>query len=189
MSHPSQFAVYSLFTVFVLGGCRVTAPQKASDAINLMTTFNQRGRHDDAIKVAQDWLKKHPEDPFHGATLYEQLALTYLAKASQDRAHKDEWIQQAVAYYDKDLSVHQKGDIDVELYTVGRGLELAGDLSTGSSCSLYDRAVRDFEDEVLFIQGDSYIIDSKTIPLAPVRKENERALERVKGKFSKVGCK
>jgi hypothetical protein len=185
----TQLAVVSFIAVLVLGGCRVSAPEKSSDAITLMARYNQQGRHDDALRVAQDWLKKHPEDPLHGATLYEQIAITYLIKASKDSARKDEWIQQAVAYYDKDLSVHQKSDIDIELYTVGRGFESAGDLSTNNTCLYYGRAIKDFEEEIPFIRGDSLTGYGKTIPLAPVRQENTKALERVKAKFAKAGCK
>jgi hypothetical protein len=154
-----------------------------------MSRYNQQGRHDDAIRVAQDWLKKHPEDPLHGATFYEQIAITYLIKASKDSTHKDEWIQQAVAYYDKDLSVHQKNDVDIELYSVGRGFETAGDLSTNNSCLYYGRAVNAFEEEIPFIQGDSLTAYGQAIPLAPRRQENEKALERVKAKFAKTGCR
>jgi len=180
-------ALASFFAIF-LHGCRVSAPEKGSKAITLMTRYNQQGRHDDAIRVAQDWLKKHPDDPLHSATFYDQIAVTYLMKASKDSAHKDEWIQQAVAYYDKDLSAHQKNDVDIELYNVGRGFELAGDLSSNNRCLYYGRAVKAFEEERPFIQGDSYTAYGKTIPLAPVRQENESALERAKTKFEKASC-
>ena len=176
----------SILAGFLLGGCRVSTPEKGSDAITLMARFNQQGQHDDAIRVAQDWLKKHPGDS--GATFYEQIAVTYLIKASKDVAHKDEWIRQAVAYYDKDLSVHQKSDIDLELYTVGRGFEQAGDLSTHDRCLYYGRAVKAFEEERPYIQGDSYTAYGKTTQLAPVRKENEKALQRAQAKLDKAGC-
>jgi hypothetical protein len=110
-------------------------------------------------------------------------------KASKDTAHKEEWIEQAVAYYDKDLSVHKKNDVDIELYSAGRGFEMAGDLSTTNGCLYYARAAKAFEEEVSFIQGDSYTAYGKTIPLEPVRQENEKALQRVKAKFTKAGCK
>jgi hypothetical protein len=184
-----QLAIISLFAIVLLGDCHASVPEKVSEAVTLMTRYNQQGRHDDAIRVAQDWLKKHPDDPLHGATFYEQIAITYLMKASKDRAHKDEWIEQAVTYYDKDLSVHQKKDIDIELYTVGRGFESAGDLSAKNNCVYYGRAIKAFEEEIPFIQGDHFTGYGKTIPLAPVRKENEQALERVKVKFGRAGCK
>ena len=189
MSKRTQLAVIPFLAIVLLGGCHAGAPEKGSEAITVMAKYNQQGRHDDAIRVAQDWLKRHPDDPLHGATFYEQIAITYLMKASKDSARKDEWIQQAVTYYDKDLSVHQKKDVDIELYSVGRGFEAAGDLSTRDGCLYYGRAVKAFEQEVPFIQGDSFTAYGKTIPLAAVRKENEQALERVKDKFAKANCK
>lgn len=185
----SPFAVFFFLAALLLGGCQTSAPEKASDAITLMANYNQQGRHDDAIRVAQDWLKKHPDDPSHGATFYEQIGITYLMKASKDGVNKDEWVQTASAYFDKDLSVHQKGNIDIELYSVGRGFEEAGDLSTGNRCLYFRRAVQAFEEEAPYIKGDSYSAYGKAIPLAPIRNQNEIALERVKAKFDKAGCK
>jgi hypothetical protein len=187
VSKRTQLAVIS-FVIVVLGGCHASAPGKGSDTISLMAKFNQQGRHDDAITVAQDWLKKHPDDTSHEATFYEQIAIAYLMKASKDAAHKDDWIHEAVTYYDKYLSVHQTRDGDIALYSAGRGFEMAGDLSTRDGCLYYGRAVKAFEQEVPFIQGDSFTAYGKTIPLAPVRNENEQALGRVRAKFTKAGC-
>jgi hypothetical protein len=184
----TQLALLSLL-VIVLVGCHASTPEKGSDTISLIATLDQRGRYDEAIRVAQDWMKKHPEDTSHNGAFYDQIALAYLMKAAKDTAHKEEWIEQAVAYYDKDLSVHQKNDVDIELYDVGRGFETAGDLSTTNGCLYFGRAVKAFEEEVSFIQGDSYTAYGKTIPLEPVRQENEKALQRVKAKFTKAGCK
>jgi hypothetical protein len=189
VANLSRFVAFAFFAVCLLVGCRVSAPEKGSDAITLMTKYSQRGRYDDAISVAQDWMNKHPNDQSHGATFYEQIAITYLMKASKDRARRDEWVKQAVAYFDKDLSVHQKNSVDVELYNVGRGFESAGDLSSSDSCLYYGRALKAFEEEFPFIQGDSYTAYDKTIPLEPVRQENQKALGRVKTKFEKAGCK
>jgi len=184
-----QFVEALFLTVFSLVSCRPSVPEGPSEAITLMTKYNNAGRHDDAIRLAQDWLKEHPDDTSHAALFYEQIALTYLTKASKDSAHKDEWIQQAVSYFDKDLSVHQKTDVDIELNIVGRGFELAGDLSATNGCVYYGRAVKDLEEEEPFIQGDSYTAYGNTIALAPIRQDNEKALERVKEKFAKAGCK
>jgi hypothetical protein len=103
---PAQLALLELLAFFLLGGCRVSAPEKGTDTVTLMARYNQQGRHDDAIKVAQDWLNKHPEDASHRGILYGQIAITYLMKASKDSTHKDEWIRQAVAYYDQDIALH-----------------------------------------------------------------------------------
>jgi len=183
-----QLAFLSL-CVIVLLGCHVSTPEKASDTVSLMARLGQWGRYDEAIRVAQDWMKKHPDAISHNLALYDQIALFYLMKASKDTARKEEWIQQVVTYYDKYLSVHQKGDVDLALYETGRGFEAAGDLSTANGCLYYGRAVKSFEEEVPFIQGESYTAYSKTTPLEPVRRENEKALERVKGKLTRAGCK
>ncbi len=139
--------------------------------------------------MAQDWLKKHPEDSLHGAMFYEQIAIAYLMKASKDAAHTDELAQQAVTYFDKYLAARQKNDIDIELYSAGRGFESAGDLSTKNRCLYYERAIRAFNEEAASIQGESYTAYGTTIPLAPVREENRQSLEGVQAKYAKAGCK
>ncbi len=159
--------------------------------ITLMTRHGKKGKWDDAIRVAQEWLKSHPEDD-SGANglVYEQMAIVYLAKASRDATHKDEWIRQAVVYFDKDLSLHPQEPFDtVKFYSAGRGFEEAGDLSTADSCLYYGRALKAFADEQPFLQGDTYTVSGDSIPLTPMRKENEKSMERVQAKFVKTGCK
>ena len=165
-------------------GCKAKTPEKLNDAMTLIVNYSQLGRYDDAIRVAEDWMEKHPQD-----SLYDQVAICYLAKASKDSGHKDQWVQRAVINFEKDLAAHKKSAVDVELYEVGRGFESAGDLSTNDSCLYYSRAVKAFEEEVQFIQGDSYTAYGHTTPLAPARQENQKALERVKSKINKAGCK
>jgi hypothetical protein len=184
-----RFVALAFFAICLLAGCRVSAPEKGSDAITLMANYVQRERYDDAISVAQDWMSKHPNDQSHAAIFYEQIATTYLIKASKDRARRDEWVKLAVAYFDKVLSVHQENAVDIELYNVGRGLESAGDLSSSDRCLYYGRAVKAFKTEFPFIQGDSYTAYGRTIPLEPVRQESQKALGNVKAKFEKAGCK
>jgi hypothetical protein len=171
-----QLALLSLFVIILLG-CRPSTPEKGSDAISLMTRLGQQGQYDDAIRVALDWMKKHPEETSHNWAFYDQIAVVYLMKASKDTAHKEEWIQQAVSYYDKALSVHQTNDVDVELYEVGRGVETAGDLSSTNSCFYFGRAVKVFEQEVSFIQGDSYTAYGKTIRWNPSGKKMKSLLK------------
>jgi len=173
-----------LIVACALVACKAKTPEKLNDALTLIVDYSREGRYDDAIRVAQDWMARHPED-----SLYDQVAIIYLSKASKDSAHKDQWAEQAVANFERDLQTHKKGAVDIELYYVGLGFERAADLSTHDSCSYYGRAVKAFEDEVQFIQGDSYTAYGSTAPLAPVRQGNEKALERVKSKFDKAGCK
>jgi hypothetical protein len=186
VSKNTLLIVLSFFVVLLLAGCHAKVPNTASETITQMTKYSEKGRYDDAIKLAQDWLKRHPDD--NGAMFYEQIAITYLGKASKDPKRKDEFIRQAVAYYDKDLSIHEKQDVDIELYTVGRGFEFAGDLANADACLYYGRAIKNFEDEVPLIQGDTVTSYGHTFKLAPVREENDKALQRVKAKFAGHRC-
>ena len=189
VSASSQLLIFLFAAAPFLVSCKVSTPDKGSDAISLMAKYAQRGRYDDALQIAQDWLHKHPHDAPHAATFYEQMAVIYLTKASKDLAHREEWVRQAVQYYEKDLATHEKQAIDIEFYSVGRGLEAAGDLSKANGCTYYTRAAKLFEDEVPLIQGDSYTAYGHTIPLEPVRLENQTALNRVKTKLESAGCK
>jgi len=183
-------AAVSILAIIFHDGCRVGPPKGRSEMITLMTEYGKQGQWDDAIRVAQEWLKSHPEDG-SGANgiVYEQIAMVYLGKASKDATHKDELIKQAVTYFDKDLSVHHPKPADIEFYSAGRGFEEAGDLSTADSCLYYGRALKAFADEEPFIQGETYTDSGATIPLAPIRQENEKSRERVEAKFAKTGCK
>jgi hypothetical protein len=102
---------------------------------------------------------------------------------------KEQRIRKAVAFYDKVLSIHQTTSADITLFNVGHAFVLAGDLSRADSCSYYGRAIKAFEDEIPLIQGDNVTVNGKTFPLAPLRQENEKALEEARGKFAKSGCK
>jgi tetratricopeptide (TPR) repeat protein len=173
----------------LLVGCRANTPKSASQAITLMTKYGSQGRYDEAIRVAKEWLQQHPEDTSHEGILYEQMGIAYLMKASHDAANKEKWIEQAVTYFDKDLSIDQPKNIDIMRFNVGHDFEMAGNLSSTNGCLYYARAIKAFEDEVSFLQGDSVTAYGTTIPLAPVRRENQNALESVRAKFAKAGCK
>jgi hypothetical protein len=189
MFRRPKFAVVLLLMVFLLVGCRSAVPKGASEMITLMTKYSQQGRPDAAITLAQEWLKEHPDNASEVSNVYEQLAMTYLWKASKDTAHKDEWIHQGVAYLDRDLSVHPKTEPDITLYVVGRAFETAGRLSTSNGCEYYGRAVKAFEEETPYIQGDTFTAYGNTVRLEPIRQENEKALERVKAELAKAACK
>jgi len=155
-----------------------------------MVKYTERGKYDDAIRVAQGWLNAHPEDSsWGGGMFYDQMGIIYLLRASKDLARKDKWVKQAITSYDKNLSLHQPKDIGVELFSVGRGFEEAGDLSTTDSCLYYGRALKAFADLEPAIQGDTYNASGTAVPLAPFRRDTERVRERVQAKLAKAGCK
>jgi hypothetical protein len=183
-----QHGVVLVFAVLVLG-CRASTPENASAAVTLMTKYSQSGQYDRAIDLGQEWLKKHSDDTSHATILYDQIAITFLMKASKDTGHKQEWMQQGVDYYGRARLAPRHNGFDIELYTVGRGLESAGDMSTDNKCLYYGQAIKDFEHQVPFIQGESYTAYGQTVPLATIRQANEKAIQRVTEKFAREGCK
>ena len=184
-----RLSLVSLIAIVSLWGCRVDQPRSASDAVTLMTAYGKQQHYEKAIKTGEDWLKNHPEDTSHERVLYEQIAILNLLKAASDYEHKEEWIRKAVAFYDKDLSVHQNTSVDITFFNVGHGFTRAGDLSSTDTCLYYRRAIKAFEEEVPLIQGDNVTVNGKTFPLAPLRQENGKALEEGRAKFAKAGCK
>jgi tetratricopeptide (TPR) repeat protein len=186
---PGKLMVATFLSALALGCSRPSVPKGATEAVALMTQYNKAGGYDDAIGLGQEWLKQHPDDVSDASFIYQQIGMTYLSKAIKDTAHRDEWIQQAISYFDKDLSVHKNTDTDIELYVVGRGFESAGKYSTANSCAYFGRAIKSFEDERPLIQGDSFTSAGATLKLAPIREENEKALARAKAEFATAGCK
>ena len=178
-----------LIAAAILWGCRADEPRTASEAITLMTGYGRQQRYDRAIKTGEDWLKNHPEDTSHQGALFEQIAINCLMEAASDPKHTEEWIRRAVSYYDKDLPVHQTGSVDIRFFTVGHGFASAGDLSSTDSCLYYGRAIKAFEEEAPLLLGDNVTVNGKTFSLVPLRQENGKALEEVRGKFTKAGCK
>jgi hypothetical protein len=174
-----------LIATLFLWGCSADKPQTATEAVALMTKQND----DKAIKTGEDWLNSHPEETAHRGALYEQLAIHYLLKAARDSKHKEDWIRSAVSYYDKYLSSNQTAAVDIRFFSAGHGFASAGDLSSADSCLYYARAVTAFEHEAALVQGNNTTVDGKTFSLAPLRRQNEQALEEVKDKFAKSGCK
>src|SRR5689334_20890378 len=88
-----------LTVVLFVAGCRVSAPEDWGATINLMLKYTGRRQYDDAIAIAEDWIKKHPNDKSHESGFYDQIAMVYLMKASSDRSHEEAWLQQAASNF------------------------------------------------------------------------------------------
>jgi hypothetical protein len=84
VSKNTQLILVSFITALLLLGCHASVPETASETITLMINDSKQGRYDNAIKVAQAWLKNHPDDDSENGTVYEQVAVTYLIRASKD---------------------------------------------------------------------------------------------------------
>ena len=190
LGRAALLVAVSILPVIFRGGCRPKAPKTRNEALTLMLKYGEKGKYDAATRVVQDWLNAHPEDAsWGGGTLYDQIGIIYLARASQEPARKDEWIQQAIASDNKNLSLNQPKDIGVELFVVGRGFEEAGDISTTASCLYYGQALKAFADLEPVIQGDRYNASGTAVPLAPLRRDTERVRERVQTNLARAGYK
>jgi hypothetical protein len=177
-----------LFVTILLANCNSRTPKSIGEVLTEMTKYGKQRRYDQAIRVGQDWAKKHPDDVKPNRLLYQQIAIIYLMKASKDSAHKDEWIQQAIANLDEALSAYTPKTFDVDLHEVGLSFEIAGRMSTSNACLYYGRAAKALEEEAPLIVGDSITAYGKTLPLAPLRRDNEKALARVKTESASAGC-
>jgi hypothetical protein len=177
------------FAVAGAGSCQAPSPQTASQAITLMTRYGNEGRYDSALNVGRQWLKDHPDDVSHEGLLHRQMGTIFLMKASKDLDRREEWIREAVASFDRDLSVRSVKAIDIEPFNVGHGFESAGDLTKSDKCLYYEKAIKAFQQQIPMIEGDSRDAHGTTIQLAPIREENEKAMRRVQTKLLNAGCK
>ena len=189
MNKAAQSLAILFSAVYLVASCHASSPQSESGVITLMADYTQRGHLDKSIRVGEDWLKKHPEEAPKAGTVFQQIALVYLMKASKSTTHKEEIVSQAVSYLDKALSVATRKDINLGLYEIGRGFEVAGDLSIPSKCVYHNRAVKAFEEQAPLLQAESVTASGRTFPLASVRRENEKALSSSKAKLAAANCR
>ncbi|HEY6385108.1 MAG TPA: hypothetical protein VIX91_05430 [Candidatus Acidoferrum sp.] len=167
-------------------GIHTSAQGGSGDFGSQMIRLVKQGRFDDAIQVGLHSLQNDPSDEL----VYQQIADTYLVRASKDADQRQQWLAKAVSYIDKSLSLNSK-DRDaagVHLLQDALGLETVGSLSQTSRCIYYDRARKLLEDRVSLLQGDHLLLDGKTYPLAPLREENEKRLAEVLANRAKAGC-
>jgi hypothetical protein len=160
---------------------------ESHDGGSQMADYLKRGRYDDAVQVGLRLLKNQPSDEI----IYHAIAVVYLTRAGQDPDQREQWVGQAVSNVDKALSLNSREtDVaGVHLFLHARSFEVAGDLSMSARCNYYGRARKLLEDRLPLLQGDQITLENKVFPLEPLRKENERTLDDVKGKAAKAGCK
>jgi tetratricopeptide (TPR) repeat protein len=160
---------------------------ESQDFGSQMVSYIKQGRYEEAIQVGLHAVQNQPSDEI----VYEQIANVYLIRAQKDPDHREEWVTQAISYVEKSLSLNSK-DKDlagVHLFQDARSFEVAGDLSTGSRCIYYERARKLLEDRVPLLQGRQLTLEGRIFPLAPLRAENDKILDGVKGKTANAGCK
>ena len=181
--------VFILSILCLAVGCHAPPPQSVSQAITAMANCGSRGQFDKSIQVGEDWLRKHPEDGENSGTLFQQIALVYLMKASKTPAHTEENVGRAVDYLDRALAAARRKEVSLDLYEIGRGFELAGDITGLNKCTYYRRAVQAFEDQSPLLQGETVTAAGRTLPLASARRDNEKALAGSRAKLGAADCR
>jgi hypothetical protein len=162
----------------LFAACNTRKPQYTNEVITLMAKYSNQGRFDDAIAVGLDWTKRHPNDTFGQPLLLQKIALLYLAKASKEPAHKEEWVNQAIRYSDE-ASVNQP-DASAILQEEPFILESAGDLAPAEACVYYRRSVQQLRKQIPWLE--------QADPKGP-RQIAEMSLVRIQKKMTNSGCK
>jgi len=148
----------------------------------------RRGQYDEAIQLGLKSLKHTSDDAF----IYQQLAKIYIMRARKYVDKRDGFVSEAVSYANKALAINpvDKDTAGVHLFQIARTFEAAGDLSKSqAACSYYEQAKKLLESRTPLLKEDSVVSKGKTIRLAPLRDENERALVGLRTKYSAAECK
>lgn len=167
-------------------GCR-PAQTRPDDFGSQVAAYTKQGRYDDAIQVGTKALENKPTDEI----IYQQIAVVYLVRAGKEESLREQWVLKAIAYTEKALSLNSKDKDVAGVHVLGEALsfESAGDLSASERCAYYERAKGLLTGRAPLLQGEQLTIDGKVYPLAPLRKENDKILARVREKAVKAECK
>lgn len=163
-----------------------TENKEARDIVSQMVDLTEKGSYDRAVEVGLKSLQGGSTDE----AVYQQIADVFLIRAHKDPEKREQWVAKAVLYVDKAVSLNSKArDVaGVHILQDARIFELAGDLALLHRCGHYERAKKLLEDRVPLLQGEQVALEGRIFPLAPLRKENEKALAEVNAKAAKAGC-
>jgi tetratricopeptide (TPR) repeat protein len=185
------FLAIGLAVLTFLWFYKAPAPQNQDQALKRAIELQKWGRYDAAAKVIQSWMQDVRRDVSNDDFLYQQIAMIYIAKAYRRLGSRDESVRAADANLQKALEVYDKQEPkahDVELFGIGGGYELLGDLSASNKCKFYYNAKETFVRQLPLLQGDSFIEYGHTFDLKRARAEVQRHLDSVVDKSSKAGC-
>jgi hypothetical protein len=103
-----------------------------------------RRRKRDITMKRSSWRWPNDRNPNNWSE-YEEVVTVYLLRAYKDEPHREAWVQQALSYIDKMVSLAPSEPAN--LYSSAYNYERAGDLSK-NGCPSYEKAaiiVREFE--------------------------------------------
>jgi|SRR5579859_2329045 len=167
------------------------APQSAAEAVTRMTVLQEDGRYDEAVATVETWLQNRERDKSRDGILYQQIAIVYIIESYKRPKVREDAVRQAELNLEKSLSLsdqEQSQGIGTDLFGIGGGYEVLGDLPVAEKCKFYAKAQQLYERQLPLIQGDTYTAFGKTFPLEPFRAEVRKHLAAVREKLSKAGC-
>jgi len=166
-------------------------PHEQVEVFNRMIELEKEGRYDKAVEVAQNWMSDDGRNVARDIVMYDQIAMVYILKAYKRPGTREESVRRAEDNLEKALNFFdsQKQDgLNLELFEIGGGFEVLGDLSEKDKCRFYEKASMAFARQLPMINGDSYTAYGKTIPLEPVRSDVRKHLNAINEKSAKAGC-
>jgi hypothetical protein len=166
-------------------------PQNEREVMDRVIELMQEGRYDKAVQIVQAWIKDPRRDTSHDGSLYQEMAIAYIAKANRALTGRSEAIRQAELNIEKQLNLYNKENVislRLDLFEISKAHEVLGDLSDKDKCLYYGMAEQELDRQSSLIHGDFYEADGRKFPLAPVRRDINKHLDAVKEKASKAGC-
>jgi hypothetical protein len=167
------------------------APRSAGEAVTRMTVLQEDGRYDEAVATVQTWLQNNQDSASRDGLLYQQIAMVYINKAYKKRKSMEDSVRQATLNFEKALTLRDQqpaDDLGVDLFEIGGGYELMGDLPVTEKCEYYKKAQQLFEQQLPLVQADTYTAFGKTYSLNSVRADVNKHLTAVRQKISNAGC-
>jgi hypothetical protein len=143
--------------------------------------------YDKAVDESLKELRNEPGD----ASVYYQTAMVYLIRAQREKNLREQWVDQASRYIDKQLATYRHGGDPVPgatLLLAGSALEASGEISDQQRCAYYHRAVEVLQEAAAASQGDQVILRGEPIPLAPLRTAISKELSRVRSRQGDARC-
>lgn len=191
MDHRTRLAFFTLLT-FLSAFCACQKPPHSrGEAVTRMVQLQESGRYDDMVRVVEEWMNQHRDDPSQNDFLHLQIAMVYVSKAYHKQQSRDESVQNAASHVEQALGLYaakKPEDMDSFLFGIGGAYEILGDLSQKDECQFYAKAQKAFEEQLPLIKGDSYTAYGKTVALEPLRAEVRKHLTSLEEKSAQARC-
>ena len=137
----------------------------------------RKGRFDEAAKTILGAIKDEKKD-YHE---YQSVAMVYAARATKDPANREKWLQQAVFYVDRSVSLAP--DDGINSMSAAFGMDRLGDLSS-QGCPYYLKARQLADDALSHLKSDSISAGEEKMPTQPFRDDIGKLLGRLQGKIA-----